>query len=307
MPPTRTGVQRQVIEWSYPSGTLYDEPFHALELDVLFTHEGGRHWRVPAFWAGEQEWRVRFAPPEPGRYQVETFCSDETNPDLHGQRATLTASAYQGDHLLLRHGPLRAAASQATLEHADGTPFFWLADTWWMGLCRRLSWPQEVQILTADRVAKDFSVIQIVAGLYPDMAAFDGRGANEAGFPWAEGFTRINPSYFDMADLRMGWLVRAGLVPCIVGCWGYYLPLLGSDRMKQHWRYLVARWSAYPVVWCLAGEATMPYYLSENKQGDREKQKAGWTEIGYLCWKWRRHQEFSSWLIEIRLSHRRRD
>ena len=29
----------------------------------------------------------------------------------------------------------------------------------------------------------------------------------------------------------------------------------------------------------LAGEATMPYYLSKDKERDRERQKKGWTEI----------------------------
>jgi len=50
--------------------------------------------------------------------------------------------------------------------------------------------------------------------------------------------------------------------------------------MKHHWRYLIARWAAYPVVWCLAGEAAMPFYLSQEKEEDRKKQMAGWTDIG---------------------------
>ena len=135
--------------------------------------------------------------------------------------------------------------------------------------------------LTADRTAKGFSIVQIVAGLYPDMPGFDPRGANEAGFPWEAGYARINPAYFDMADLRIQWLVRSGLVPCIVGCWGYYLPLLGIEKMKQHWRYLIARWGAYPVIWCLAGEAAMPYYLSPDKDADRAQQINGWTELAH--------------------------
>ncbi len=89
-----------------------------------------------------------------------------------------------------------------------------------------------------------------------------------------------NPAYFDMADSRIHHLVHSGLVPCIVACWGYYLPLLGIDRMKQHWRYLVARYGAHPVVWCLAGEGSIPYYLSEQPHKDQVFQKTGWTEIG---------------------------
>ena len=44
-------------------------------------------------------------------------------------------------------------------------------------------------------------------------AGFDPRGANEAGFPWEADYARLNPAYFVQADLRMAWLVRAGLVP----------------------------------------------------------------------------------------------
>lgn len=279
MPTIIHATQSQVTEWSYTSGRPYGDPFNEVELDALVSHADGERWRVPAYWAGEQEWRVRFAPPKPGQYNIETICTDAGNADLHGRRATLIAAPYAGNHPLLRPGPLRVAESRRTFEHADGTPFFWLGDTWWMGLCKRLSWPDDFQRLTADRVAKGFTVIQIVAGLYPDMPAFDPRGENEAGFPWEANFTRINPAYFEMADLRIAWLVRSGLVPCILACWGYYLPLLGLEKMKRHWRYLIARWSAYPVVWCLAGETAMPYYLSKDRAGDERQQIAGWTEI----------------------------
>ena len=276
-------TQYEAQEWGYISGKAYADPFNALELDVALTHESGQSWRVPAFWAGGQDWRVRFAPPLPGSYQVLTVCSDVDNPDLHGRRAELQAGIYDGLHPLLCHGPLQVAGNHRTLEFSDGTPFFWLGDTWWMGLCKRLAWPDEFHQLAADRLSKGFTAIQIVAGLYPDMPGFDPRGANEAGFPWEAEYTRINPGYFDMADLRIRWLVRLGLVPCIVGGWGYYLPLLGIEKMKQHWRNLVARWGAYPVVWCLAGEAAMPYYLSEQKEKDEKTQVAGWTEIaGYM-------------------------
>ena len=86
-----------------------------------------------------------------------------------------------------------------------------------------------------------------------------------------------------MADLRIDYLVRSGLVPCIVACWGYFLPWMGTEKMKRHWRNLVARYGAYPVVWCLAGESVAPYYLSDDREGDAALQKKGWTELaGYV-------------------------
>ena len=272
-------VQYEAMEWSYTSRKAYPDPFNAVELDVIVTHSDGREQRVPAFWAGEQNWTVRFSPHRTGRYSYRTICSDSSNSDLHGRTGSFEAVPYSGAHPLYRHGPIKVAPDRRHFEHADGTPFFWLGDTWWMAFCQRLRWPEDLQTLTADRVRKGFSVIQIVAGLYPDMPQFDPRGANEAGYPWERDLSRVNPSYFDMADLRLRYLVSQGLVPCVVGGWGYYLPILGEKKIKQHWRYLVARWGAYPTIWCLAGEGTMPYYLSENKERDKALQKTGWTSI----------------------------
>ncbi len=279
MSKTLFGIQHEVSEWGYRTGQAYADPFGTVELDAVITGAGGE-WRVSAYWAGGGEWRVRFAPPQPGTYQVRTECSDAANVDLHAQALALEARPYAGDNPLLVHGGLRVAASRRTLEHADGTPFFWLGDTWWMGFCTRLKWPEGFQSLTADRVAKGYTLVQIVAGLYPDMPGFDPRGANEGGFPWEAGYATLNPAYFDQADLRIAWLVRAGLVPCIVGSWGYYLPQVGSRVIKLHWRNMIARWGAYPVMWCLAGEAASPYYLTEDREGDVKQQVAGWMEIG---------------------------
>ncbi|OGV70433.1 MAG: hypothetical protein A3K19_12705 [Lentisphaerae bacterium RIFOXYB12_FULL_65_16] len=274
-------VRNCVTEWTFHSARPCPDPFNDVELDVVFHAPDGTSQRVPAFWAGENTWRVRFAPTQTGIYRYRSECSDTANPELHGKTGELSVAEYEGANPLLRHGPLRAATDRRHFEHADGTPFFWLADTWWMGLCRRLAWPGEFQRLAADRVTKGFTVVQIVAGLYPDMPAFDERGANEAGFPWEPDYARIRPAYFDMADLRIDWLVSRGLVPCVVGCWGYHLPWLGIERMKKHWRNLVARYGAYPVVWCLAGEGSMPYYLSTDKPKDIAFQKDGWTELGH--------------------------
>jgi hypothetical protein len=267
-------------EWGFLSDRRYEDPFSAVTLDVVFRGPSGDELCVPAFWAGEETWRVRFSAREVGVHQWRTVSSDDANSGLHGVQGTLTVEEYAGSNPLFRHGPLRVAGGRY-LEHEDGTPFFWLGDTWWMGLCRRLSWPDDFQRLTVDRVSKGFTVVQIVAGLYPDMGAFDARGANEAGFPWEGDWRAVRPAYFDMADVRLSWLVRQGIVPCLVGCWGYYIHLLGVERMKQHWRYLVARYGAYPVVWCVAGEVLMPYYraTAQEREDYAERTRAAWAEV----------------------------
>jgi len=268
-----------MVEIVFTATRDYRDAFHDVTLDALFETPQGHKLRVPAFWVGGRTWKVRYASPVAGTHRWQTVCSPTADQGLHGLSGAVTVEPYGGENPLYLHGPLRVAADRRHFEHVDKTPFFWLGDTWWMGLCQRLHWPEEFGRLAADRKAKGFNVIQIVAGLYPDMPAFDPRGANEAGFPWEEDYARIRPEYFDRADERLLYLVEQGFVPCLVGAWGYHLPWMGTDRMKEHWRYLVARYGALPVVWCAAGEGTMPFYGSKRAKEEAALQKTGWTEV----------------------------
>jgi hypothetical protein len=270
----------QVIELSFQTGKVYKDPFNEIEVDLVVTTPQGQSLRVPAYWAGENDWRARFSTSKPGAYSYQPVSSDEMDRHIVEQHGKIEVTPYTGKHSLTVHGGLRVRSDRRGLEHLDGTPFFWLGDTWWMAFCGRIGFPEEFNQLIANRVSKGFSLVHMVAGLFPDMQPFDPRGANPGGFAWETGFERINPVFFDHADLKLQAVVRAGLVPLIVGAWGYYLSYMGLQKTKQHWRYLVARWGAYPVTWCLAGEVTMPFYLSETKDQDAKAQKSGWTEVG---------------------------
>jgi hypothetical protein len=177
-----------------------------------------------------------------------------------------------------------------------------------MGLTKRLKWPFDFKKLTNDRVKKGFTVIQIVAGLYPDMEPFDKRGENEAGFPWNKDFTCINPEYFDMVDKRIDLLVQSGLLPCIVGCWGFYIDFAGTEVLKKHWKYICARYGAYPVVWCMAGEALMPFYgslaFSKEKNEKYEVLKTDSVKrLEYQAWARKGWTEITAYLKNVDSSH----
>ena len=205
------------VEITFTATRDHRNPFCDVTLDAVFQTPQGRTLKVPGFWAGGRQWKVRYASPEAGTHRWRSACSITADQGLHDRTGTVTVEPYRGENPLYRHGPVRVAADRRHFEHLDGTPFFWLGDTWWMGLCHRLHWPEEFRQLAADRKAKGFNVIQIVAGLYPDMPAFDPRGANEAGFAWQKDYSRIRPEYFDQADKRLKYLVDQGFVPCIVG------------------------------------------------------------------------------------------
>ena len=149
--PALGAEQWAAFESSFASAKNYENPFTEVEVDVVFK-QGDKQWKVPAFWAGDRKWTVRFAPSAPGQYTYCVECTDKANPDLNGKEQTLSVAAYTGDNPPLKHGFLRVAEDKRHFEHADSTPFLWLGDTWWKCLCKRMSW-ENFQELTADRSA----------------------------------------------------------------------------------------------------------------------------------------------------------
>jgi len=251
-----------VFETSVETSKAYARPFVDVEVDAIF-EKGDARWRVPAFWSGGGVWKARFAPPEAGEYRYQFVASDTANPDFAPTARKFAAMPAAGDNPLLRRGFLRVSADARHFEHADGTPFLWLGDTWWKGLCKRIDLA-DFETLCADRAAKGFNVVQIVCGPYPDENMLEPRWENEAGMPYTTlDFTAVNPAYFDAADARMAKLVAHGIVPAIVGGWGRpqaggqsTINQVGLDGFRRHWRHLIARYGAMPVVWIVGGEAS---------------------------------------------------
>jgi hypothetical protein len=269
--------QWNVFETSYESAKAYPNAFTEVEVDVVFM-QGEKQWKIPAFWAGDKKWTVRFAPPTQGKYTYRVECSNKANSGLNGKEQTLSVAAYNGNNPLLKHGFLRVSENKRYFEYADGTPFLWLGDTWWKGLCGRITW-EGFQELTADRKAKGYNVVQIIGGgPFPDEPLFDERWKNEGGMPYEKDFEHLNPAYFDYADRRIKHLVENGIVPAIVGAWGWHTQMISNETIddgkgkwfNRHWRYLIARYGAYPVIWIVAGEMRHPYlndvakYVREN-------------------------------------------
>jgi hypothetical protein len=258
----RTEANR-VIEIELRSEIQNRNPFTEIEFDAIVTKPDGKELRVPGFWAGGDRWCFRYASNQLGKHTWRTECTDEANAGLHGATGDITVAKYEGDNPLYRHGPIRVAKNKRYFEHADGTPFFWLGDTWWKGLCKRLTW-EGFQELAADRRKKGFTVVQIVCGTYPDeLGLLKPSWENEGGMPYLKkDFSEMNPEYFKYADRRFEHLIDNGIVPAIVGGWGRAVGLnaVGLEGYKRHYRNLIARYGAYPVVWILGGE-------TQKKQG----------------------------------------
>ena len=133
----------QVAEQSLQSAKQHSAPFE-VTVDIAIESPSGVVRRVPAFWAGERTWRWRYSSTESGVHRYRTEADDRDDAGLHGVEGALELETYRGANPLYRHGPLAVSDDKRYLRHQDGTPFFWLGDTWWMGLCKRLGWPRRL-------------------------------------------------------------------------------------------------------------------------------------------------------------------
>ena len=230
-------------------------------LKAILTTPSNKNIDIFAFLRGDGSYCVRFIPKEIGIYKVNI---DEVTKSIEVKEISKIPT-------------LKLSDNKEYLE-LEKKPFFWLSDTWWMALCGRLSF-EEFKELAKIRKNQGFNVIQLVAGLFPDMDSFDKRGANRGGFAWEENYKTINSAFFDDAEEKIEYLYSIGLHIALVGSWGYYLEKMGIKKIKEHWRYLIARWGVYTSVYIAAGEASMPYYLSTNREAESESLKSGWSEI----------------------------
>jgi hypothetical protein len=254
------------------------DPFNCIEIDVLF-EKGDQNWRVPAFWRGCNNWTVRFSPPETGIYTFKWLATPEMEFACETQ-GKLEVTLYTDHNPLLKHGVLRVSKNGHYFEFQDGTPFFWLADTWWKGLYKRITL-DDFKELTADRVAKNFSVVQIVMGTACDEFPFDPKTMNEGGCAWMPEYSAINPLFYDYADLRIQHLVESGIVPCLICSWGFFVKFTGEEKMRRFVRNIVARYAAYPVIFAACGEVSLPYYLNfaDSYDEDQAMQREVWTRL----------------------------
>ena len=55
-----------MVEIPFQAKRAHADPFNEVTLDVVFVDPQGRELRVPAFWDGDEFWKVRYASPVVG-------------------------------------------------------------------------------------------------------------------------------------------------------------------------------------------------------------------------------------------------
>jgi hypothetical protein len=237
------------FEQEFKSSLAYTNPLQEATLTVSFTSPDGETSQVYGFWDGGKVWRVRFSPDQLGHWTFKTTCSDEANRGLHGQEGEFVCSAALGESRFHRHGLVRVARDRRHFEHADGTPFFWMADAVWSGA--RVAESKDWELYARVRSSQQFTVSgwNITPGDdVKEQSAL-------VGFPEHIG---VNPEFFKRLDARLLTLSRAGILSAICPL-SELQPVadaiaLPDDQAALVVKYVVARYGAEPVAWLLAFE-----------------------------------------------------
>lgn len=248
----------------------YSHPVHDVRVALEFSSDEETR-SVQAFWDGGRTWRARFSPNRFGRWTWRSTSSEATDAGLHEQDGNFECTAPATSNPFAQHGPLRVSPSGHYLMHADGQPFFWLADTAWSGPLKaeETHWAEYLW----DRSQKGFNVIQFVA------MQWIGSAADACGRPAYLGRNKIciEPAFFQRLDRRIEMINELGMIAAPVLAWaadwnaeslhlnpGHTLP---EEELMVLLRYIVSRYGAHQVVWILAGDGT--YAGSEGKRWRR--------------------------------------
>lgn len=232
-----------------------------LELLVELTAPSGEEHTVRGFWDGGDTWRVRFMPVEEGQWTYRTS-SEPAVEGLDDESGEFECGSSMSGTPFLQHGAVRVAENGTHLEHADGTPFFWLVDTAWNGPL--LSSPGDWDAFLQNRAEKQFTGIKFVMTQWRTAASNAEEEVAYTGFEDIE----INPDFFKRMDERIDAVNEQGLLAVPVLLWTLgsaeenpgQLPESEAIRLA---RYMVARYQANHVMYFLPGDGN---YLDENAE-----------------------------------------
>lgn len=232
------------FEETFKSSVHYSNPPQECELRVTFTSPHGETSTVLGFWDGGKIWRVRFSPDFPGHWTYHTACSDFANTHLNNQTGEFLCTSTIGQGRFEQHGPIQVSRDHLHFQHADGSPFFWVADVAWNA--PRLATSRDWINYTQTRGGQKFSAVEWAVAPGTDSR-------QHSAFSGADKIV-IDPEYFQQLDGKIDLMNRAGLLSVIAPVWGDAAKNLPDDQVAVLIRYAAARWGAFDVAWLLPAD-----------------------------------------------------
>jgi hypothetical protein len=270
--------QYRVIALALTAARKHTKPFTNVEVMATFTAPSSATFTVPGFYDGNGVWKIRFMPYETGVYRWTTTCSVVSDIGLNGRQGSFNAAPAAGNQEMARRGGhLRVGTNKHHLTYTDGTPFFWLGDTWWFvptpsfpydkswqndcssvyQLCIQLREKQRYNMLTVGFLGEYNSLLP----KNPDKVEknFEGKDLLFHVETWDEN----SLAFWRQVDRYILYADEAGIGMTMNMIWSNDLPMYKAKGLSDQalldlvWpvhRYLIARLGSYNVIWHVVAE-----------------------------------------------------
>lgn len=255
-------IQWRPVELTFEAGREHEDPFDfsSVRLTAMFEGPEGARLELPGFWDGGRTWKIRFTAPAPGAWKYTTAFTPADDAGLHGQSGRIEVKPPEGDNLPARHGGfLKVSADGHFLTHTDGTPFFWLGDTWWA--CPSANVPfDDFKQMVDTRTAQGYTVFQahghrpIFPNLNPDQAL---PWAAEKGVGAFQATESTDPEvlrYWRETDRYLAYAHEKGMIGAMGFAGHALLDPIPLDHLKRLWHYYIARYGAYGITFLITQE-----------------------------------------------------
>lgn len=216
----------------------------------------GKVYTVPGFWDGDRTWKLRFAPPFSGTWMYETSSTDKRLNRKNGQLIVTGWSKEELNSNPSRRGFITVNMTEPRMgryfRYADGTPFLWIADTWWDWTNRKIKF-ETFRKLADTRAEQGYNIGQLF---------FAGNGWGRESSLLDTSFNHPDISQIRNVEKMIAYANSKGITVWIHAWWSRegINKTIGEEKMIRWWRYVVQRLHAYNVIWVLAGEYNMNNY-----------------------------------------------
>lgn len=240
--------RHNVVEFTLRADKTTDRFADAPTARLLFEHSSGTRKTIPAFWDGGNTFRVRFAPAKSGSWTYRVTSSNDEG--LKNHSGSFSVRSEMGG--LNNRGRIEVdSQNRRKFRYSDGSPFFWLGHS--IDWDKQASFPSQYRNIVRDRASKGFTVLVGYSGpgLNKKLYAPNGKGPPVHD----KDLDRINHRYFQEVDERLKMAIDNGMTVTMAlsfadqGIWN-----LNRSKLERLWKYVIARYAAYPTFWQPVGE-----------------------------------------------------
>ncbi|MGB6153352.1 MAG: malectin domain-containing carbohydrate-binding protein [Pricia sp.] len=179
----------EVVEVAFNSQNQYDNAYMDVDVWVELKKSGSSTevYRVPVFWDGGTTFRVRLVATSPGSWswRIMNETVDNADQGFLNRNGSFTATAADVSSNSNNRGFIQVDPNtKRTLQYADGTPFFYTADTSWSALTAVFGYEQANAISGISfkdyiraRKRQGFNGLNVIAS-FPDDTYLQQQGRN---------------------------------------------------------------------------------------------------------------------------------